>query len=90
MLSLYGVNDPYANGDYFLADDVPVSPRLDIEITNDEVVRKSLIENLQACLDSEHAEWQIHLRSMMFKWAILIDKKIRIYKSTPDLLHDLP
>jgi hypothetical protein len=92
ILSEFGKNDPYGQGDYNLEPATSGKSRgFGVEISNAKMLTKVFLLRLQMLLRTYAPMWEIYLRSDQYNYGIFVAADtIRFYRNTDQLLPRLP
>ena len=90
ILSEFGVNNAYGQGDYYLEPAINMSRGLGFEVCNDAFITEPLLFRLQGLLTSIAPNWEFYLRSDNFDYGIFVSTEaIRLHRENDSLLPQL-
>ncbi len=89
-LKNFGKNDPYGEGDYYLAASVARSRGLGFVVTNDEIVTVKFLTEIQETLQESGLNWEITVKSQLFEWGLFVSAtQTDLYRRKEDSLSQL-
>lgn len=90
VMSGYGENDPYGQGDYYLEPHIAQSRGLGLSISNAGIVTSELLQALQGIVSQHAPLWEIYLGSSEYDFGIFIgSESIWLHRNSSDLLPQL-